>query len=158
MKNNRQKKHITRDRMTGLILTFLSIIGFFYVLWADWGNGPGLGAKLFPKISYLIILIMGISLIIERGEGEEPEGTVALVSIKSTMIFIGLGTLYFLIVLKIGLIVATAIYSIGIFTLLSINPIKQWRQIIIASGVVTVIVWILFSRFITLVLPTPILF
>ena len=150
-------KHLSRDLITGLIIVLLGIIGFLYTLFSEWGGGLK-GAKLLPQICFLVLLLMGISLLAVKGEGEQPKGVLALMNVHSVLLFTGSGTLYFLFVLKIGLIVATVIYTVGIFSLLTVNPLKQWKKIIIPSAVITLITWILFAKIIVIILPNPLLF
>ena len=153
------KKYLTYDRISGLFLIILSIIGLLHIVFSkEWGRNIGLGAKFMPQIYFFIILITGILLLIRKGEGEKPQGILIFVNIRSVLLFTGVGILYFLIILKVGLIISTVIYTLSLYSLLTINPLKNWKQIVISSTIVTIIVWALFGIVIHIVLPTPLLF
>lgn len=153
------KKYLTYDRISGLFLIILSIIGLLHiVLSGEWGRNIGLGAKFMPQIYFFIILITGILLLIRKGEGEKPQGILIFVNIRSVLLFTGVGILYFLFILKVGLVISTVIYALSLYSLLTINPLKNWKQIVISSTIVTVIVWVLFDIVIHIVLPIPLLF
>ena len=153
------KKYLTYDRISGLFLIILSIIGLLHIVFSrEWGRNIGLGAKFMPQIYFFIILITGILLLIRKGEGEKPQGILIFVNIRSVLLFTGVGILYFLIILKVGLIISTVIYTLSLYSLLTINPLKNWKQIVISSTIVTIIVWALFGIVIQIVLPIPLLF
>jgi len=124
----------------------------------EWGRNIGLGAKFMPQIYFFIILITGILLLIRKGEGEKPQGILIFVNIRSVLLFTGVGILYFLFILKVGLVISTVIYALSLYSLLTINPLKNWKQIVISSTIVTMIVWVLFDIVIHIVLPIPLLF
>ncbi len=153
------KKYLTYDRISGLFLIILSIIGLLHIVFSgEWGRNIGLGAKFMPQIYFFIILITGILLLIRKGEGEKPQGILIFVNIRSVLLFTGVGILYFLFILKVGLVISTVIYALSLYSLLTINPLKNWKQIVISSTIVTIIVWALFGIVIHIVLPTPLLF
>jgi len=153
------KKYLTYDRISGLFLIILSIIGLLHIVFSgEWGRNIGLGAKFMPQIYFFIILITGILLLIRKGEGEKPQGILIFVNIRSVLLFTGVGILYFLFILKVGLVISTVIYTLSLYGLLTINPLKNWKQIVISSTIVTIIVWVLFDIVIHIVLPIPLLF
>jgi hypothetical protein len=153
------KKYLTYDRISGLFLIILSIIGLLHIVFSgEWGRNIGLGAKFMPQIYFFIILITGILLLIRKGEGEKPQGILIFVNIRSVLLFTGVGILYFLFILKVGLVISTVIYALSLYSLLTINPLKDWKQIVISSTIVTMIVWVLFDIVIHIVLPIPLLF
>jgi len=153
------KKYLTYDRISGLFLIILSIIGLLHIVFSrEWGRNIGLGAKFMPQIYFFIILITGILLLIREGEGEKPQGILIFVNIRSVLLFTGVGILYFLFILKVGLVISTVIYTLSLYSLLTINPLKNWKQIVISSTIVTIIVWVLFDIVIHIVLPIPLLF
>jgi hypothetical protein len=153
------KKYLTYDRISGLFLIILSIIGLLHIVFSgEWGRNIGLGAKFMPQIYFFIILITGILLLIRKGEGEKPQGILIFVNIRSVLLFTGVGILYFLFILKVGLVISTVIYALSLYSLLTINPLKNWKQIVISSTIVTMIVWVLFDIVIHIVLPIPLLF
>jgi len=153
------KKYLTYDRISGLFLIILSIIGLLHIVFSgEWGRNIGLGAKFMPQIYFFIILITGILLLIRKGEGEKPQGILIFVNIRSVLLFTGVGILYFLFILKVGLVISTVIYTLSLYGLLTINPLKNWKQIVISSTIVTIIVWVLFDIVLHIVLPIPLLF
>lgn len=111
-----------------------------------------------PQIYFFIILITGILLLSRKGEDEKPQGILIFVNIRSVLLFIGIGILYFLFILKVGLVIFTVIYTLSLYSLLTINPLKNWKQIVISSTIVTIIVWALFDIVINIVLPVSLLF
>lgn len=153
------KKYLTYDRISGLFLIILSIIGLLHIAFSgEWGRNIGLGAKFMPQIYFFIILITGILLLIRKGESEKPQGILIFVNIRSVLLFTGVGILYFFFILKVGLVISTVIYALSLYSLLTINPLKNWKQIVISSTIVTIIVWVLFDIIIHIVLPIPLLF
>ena len=158
-KNVNIKKYVTRDHITGLILSILGIAGLLHTIFGrEWSRVAGVGTKLFPQISFSVVLIMGIAMLAEKGKGDQPKGTLSLLGVRSVLLFTLLGILYFLLILKIGLIVATVIYTFTVFSILTVNPLKRWKQIIFPSAIVTLIIWVLFNWLIELILPIPLLF
>jgi len=158
MSRSSLKNLVTRDHIIGLVFLVLGIAGLLYTVLGEFSEGAGIGAHLLPRLSFLVILATGLSLLIDRGKGYQPKGDLAAVSIRSVLMFTGLGLIYFLFVLKIGLIVSTVLYSCSMFSLLTVKPLKNWKQIIFPSAMVTVVIWFAFTRVLSIVLPNPLLF
>ena len=156
--DNTLKKWINRDRIIGILCILAGFSGFLYTILGDFSEGAGIGAHLLPQLSFLVILATGVSLIIDRRESFQPKGDIVSVTSSSVMIFSVIGLVYFLCVLYIGLVVSTFLYSCGMFSLLTVNPRKNWKPIVIPGAIITLFIWIIFTRVLSIVLPNPILF
>jgi hypothetical protein len=158
MKPSSLQNLITRDRIIGLIFLVLGFLGLLYTVFGEFSEGAGIGAHLLPRLSFLIILAAGISLLLDKGESYQPQGDLATVSVQSVLLFVGMGLIYFLLVRRLGLIVSTLLYSLGVFSLLTVDPFKHWKQIVLPGIFITLLVWIAFTRVLSIVLPDPLLF
>lgn len=158
MKRGNLKDRIHRDSITGLVFLLLGIAGLLYTIFGEFSEGAGIGAHLLPRLSFILILVAGLTLILDRRKGFEPEGDLATVNVLSVLLFTGLGLIYFLLVLKIGLIVSTVLYSSTMFSLLTVKTLKHWKQIIFPSALITVVIWFVFTRVLSIILPDPLFF
>jgi hypothetical protein len=148
----------TRDHIIGLVFLILGVAGFLYTVFGEFSEGAGLGAHLLPRLSFLIIVAAGISLLLDKGQGFQPRGDLEAVNVPSVLIFIGMGLIYFLLVLRLGLIVSTLLYSWGLFSLLTVEPLKHWKQVVLPGIFITLLIWIMFTRVLSIILPDPLLF
>ena len=152
------RSFISRDRIIGLVLLLLGIAGLLHTIFGEFSEGAGIGAALLPRLAFIIILAAGISFVVDRGKGYQPQGDLLTINVKSVLLFISLGLIYFILVPKIGLIVSTALYSCLMFSLLTVKPLKHWKQIIFPSAIITVLIWFVFTQLLSIVLPKPLLF
>jgi len=147
-----------RDHIIGLVFLILGVAGLLYTIFGEFSEGAGIGAHLLPRLSFLIVLAAGISLLLDKGESYQPQGDLAAVSVQSVLLFIGMGFIYFFLVLRLGLIVSTLLYSLGVFSLLTVDPLKHWKQIVLPGIFITLLIWIAFTRVLSIILPDPLLF
>jgi len=152
-------KNITQDRIVGLVLIILSISGLLYTIFSSsWGSNVGMGAKALPQIYFTLLFLTGISIFLKKRSDEQQNEEINSVIIQSVIIFTFLGVFYFIAILVIGLVIATILYSIIIYCLLTVKPLKNWKIILISVSLGTLIIWGLFSKIIRITLPQPLIF
>jgi len=163
MKNSRtiSRGWLSSERKVGLIFTIIAIIGFLETLFADWNIGPALpGVKhirLMPQIYYIILLCAGVLIICEKSKNDNVKSPIPEVKAYHIVIFIGMGFIYFFVMLKVGLIFVTFLYSAIFYAIITPSPLKHWKQIIIPSIILTLFLWVLFGYFMKIILVDPLL-
>ena len=91
-------------------------------------------------------------MIADKGSKQQIKEFAAEIKAYHIAIFIGMGVIYFYIMLKIGLFVATFFYSAAMLSILNTNPFNNWKQIVIPGITLTLFVWIMFTHFIKIIL------
>lgn len=147
---------LSSNRFPGFLIMAASIFFFMFTITGKWSAGAGIGARLFPQGSILIMFISGAAVFFQKKE----EGKISKYSsIRARHIahFLGLAFLYVLAVIKIGLGVGTFLYF-----LVSFFYFRRWedpaRTVLLPAIIVTVLVWSLFTFFAQIVLPQVLLF
>lgn len=153
------KAVVSRDTVIALLLVAVGAIGLLDTIFGEWRRGPGGGPKLFPQVCYIIFIASGLMLMIESRLKKNLDDTLTNQNfIVPATIFFGAGSLYFYLVLHLGLVTTTLLYSAVMFSLLSSDPRKARVYTILASLFVAALIWLLFARIIQLILPNPLLF
>jgi hypothetical protein len=144
------------DRPFGVILLLIGIGGILHTIYGDWGLGAGEQAKMFPRAIYISIIALGIGFLVDKAS--EKEDKLPAVGLVTTAIFTGVGALFFILVYNLGVAVSIFIYTTAMFALLTVNPLKYWKQIVIPAICITIVLWIVFTRFMPVIVPRPLLF
>ena len=158
MNSSPRRSFFGRERIVGIVFVGLGLGGLLQTIFGAYSAGAGVGAHLLPRIAFLIVLGAGVFLLADPRPGAAPQGQMAAVGITSVLVFTGAGFLHFLAVLRIGLVVSTLLYSLFMFALLTSRPLKNWKQVVVPSIVITALVWGGFTWLLPLVLPRPLLF
>jgi hypothetical protein len=144
------KLMIKRDNITGIVLFVLGLIGFINTLIGEFSGGEGIGAHFFPQITFVLMMLSSGIMVFEKSD-ELKKDYIAVTPLP-VGIFLALGALYFVLLLRWGLIVSTLIYLIGSYGLLTPQPHKHIRVVLIPTAIVLVIIYVLFRLIVGLVI------
>jgi putative tricarboxylic transport membrane protein len=141
--------------ISGALIVLLGI----YVYWTSSGFGlkglspDPLGPAFYPKMLGIGFIVLGLLLIILSTRIKE-EATLKERFFNSgnmkILIIIGLGILYYLTLLKIGFIIATALFIIAIMI---VTGERLWWKIGLTSLFVSFGLFFLFSKILKIMLP-----
>lgn len=152
-------RYITSDRVLALVYVIFGLIGYLDTVYGTWRAGPGFGAKFFPQITFLALLICGIIMMFIGGkDGGKPSEIISLNELKALVILVGMGVLYFIIVRSLGLVVSSLLYFLTVFSIFTVQPLRNYKMILIPALISTAVVWLLFTQLVQLLLPNPLLF
>lgn len=145
------------DVWAGGLLIVLSVIGYASTCVGKWSTSAGGGSRLFPRFAFFVILLSGVAVVV-RALRKGPEGMkLPELSLPFTVTaFLFLGG-YLLVLRYIGLVVGTFITLALVFGILTPER-RPFRDAVLPAFCVTLIVWVLFSVFMRIVLPAPLLF
>ena len=152
----KNKSLLSSGRFPGFLIMAASVVFFLFTITGKWSSGAGIGARLFPQGSILIMFVSGAAIFF-RKSGEEKQSKYRDIQTFHIVFFLGLAFLYVLAVIKIGLGVGTFLYF-----LVSFFYFQRWeapaRTVLLPSVIVTVFIWGLFTFFAQIVLPQVLLF
>ena len=157
MNNKSLIRFINGDRILGLLFIILGAIGIFDTVFGTWRAGPGFGAKLFPQLIFIALLLCGVLLLFLKTDAQEGYFFISLAELKSLVLVVGSGFIYFIILRRVGLVVTTAAYFIILFALFTPEPMKHWKRILIPCAIATLLVWILFTQLVSILMPSNVL-
>ncbi len=152
-------RYITSDRVLAFVFVIFGLMGYFDTVFGEWRAGPGFGAKFFPQITFLALLICGIIMMFigSKDAGKASE-IISLNELKALLILVGMGVLYFIVVRSLGLVVSSLLYFLTVFTIFTVQPLRNYKMILIPAIISTAVVWLLFTQLVQLLLPNPLLF
>ena len=143
------------SRVSGLLLMAAAAFFFSFTVTGKWSAGAGIGARLFPQLSLILIFLSGAAIFSGRGEtGNKKHSEVTPLRAIS---FMGLAVLYFFGVLRLGLAVGTFLYLTAIFFYFGRDG-GMIRKVLIPAFGITLFIWALFTYFAQIVLPPALLF
>ncbi len=147
---------LSSPRFPGFLIMAASVFFFLFTITGKWSSGAGIGARLFPQGSILIMFVSGAAVFFQK-RGEEKPSKYQGIRAFHIALFLGLAFLYVLAVITIGLGVGTFLYF-----LVSFFYFRRWeaplRTVLLPAFIVTVFVWGLFTFFAQIVLPQVLLF
>lgn len=133
-------------------ITFIGLAGLVYLHFEELSMGAGIGAKLFPQLSLLIMFIFGVLMVVDalnvKHAGAYPE-----INILSIALFVTLSILYTLFLTRIGIITATFLFLFFSFSILAPKGVASLKSSIIYSVFLTFLIWIIFVRIVGIILP-----
>ena len=141
--------------LSGLI-TFLGLTGMIYLYFEELSMGAGIGAKLFPFFSLLIIFIFGVLTMIDE-IGVKSEEEHLQVNILIITIFGALSILFVLFLVNLGLITATFMFLLVSFIILEPKGVASLKSSIIYSAFITLLIWMVFVLILGVILPEGLL-
>jgi hypothetical protein len=137
-------------------ITFIGLAGLVYLHFEELSMGAGIGAKLFPQLSLLVMLIFGVLMVVDALDVKHavayPE-----INILSIAIFVSLSILYTLFLTRIGIITATFLFLLVSFSILAPKGAASLKSSIIYSAFLTFLIWIIFVRIVGIILPQGLL-
>lgn len=143
------------NKMSGMLLMIAAVFCYSFTLTGKWSSGAGIGAKLFPQLSLIIIFLSGAAIFFRSGESnKEKYGDVTPYRI---FLFMGLAVLLVLAVLKLGLAVGTFLYLVTTFLYLRKENVLL-KQVILPALCITFFIWALFTYFAQIVMPPALFF
>ena len=137
-------------------ITFIGLAGLVYLHFEELSMGAGIGAKLFPQLSLLIMFIFGVLEAI-NALGAKHEEVYPEITILSIALFGTLSILYVLFLTRIGIITATFLYLLVSFNILAPKGVASLKSSIIYSAFLTFLIWIMFVRIVDIILPQGLL-
>ena len=137
-------------------ITFIGLAGLVYLHFEELSMGAGIGAKLFPQLSLLIMLIFGVLLVVDA-LGVKYTEAYPEISILSIALFGTLSILYVLFLTRIGIITSTFLFLLVSFTTLAPNGFERLKSSIIYSAFLTFLIWIIFILIVGIILPQGLL-
>ncbi len=147
---------LSSGRLPGLLIMAASLFFFLFTITGKWSSGAGIGARLFPQGSILIMFASGAAVFFRKKEEAKPPKYRDIRTFH-IVLFLGLAFLYVLAVIKIGLAVGTFFYFLTMFFYF-----RRWespaKTVLLPALVVTVFIWSLFTFFAQIVMPQVLLF
>lgn len=147
---------LSTRRLPGLLIMAASLFFFLFTVTGKWSSGAGIGARLFPQGSILIMFVSGAAVFFQKS-GEEKPSKYRGIKAFHIVLFLGLAFLYVLAVITIGLAVGTFFYLLTMFFYFR-RCEAPVRTVFLPAIVVTVFIWSLFTFFAQIVLPQVLLF
>jgi hypothetical protein len=137
-------------------ITFIGLAGLVYLHFEELSMGAGIGAKLFPQLSLLIMFIFGVLMVVDA-LGVKHAVAYPEINILSIALFVTLSILYVLFLTRIGIITATFLFLLVSFSILAPKGKASLKSSIIYSAFLTFFIWIIFVRIIGIILPQGLL-
>lgn len=137
-------------------ITFIGLAGLVYLHFEELSMGAGIGAKLFPQLSLLVMFIFGVLEAI-NALGVKHEEVYPEITILSIALFGTLSILYTLFLTRIGIITATFLFLLVSFNILAPKGVASLKSSIIYSAFLTFLIWIIFVRIVGIILPQGLL-
>ena len=133
-------------------ITFIGLAGLVYLHFEELSMGAGIGAKLFPQLSLLIMFIFGVLMVVDA-LGVKHAVAYPEINILSIALFLTLSILYTLFLTRIGIITATFLFLFFSFSILAPKGVASLKSSIIYSAFLTFLIWIIFVRIVGIILP-----
>jgi len=137
-------------------ITFIGLAGLVYLHFEELSMGAGIGAKLFPQLSLLIMFVFGVSMVVDT-LGVKHAVAYPEINILSIALFGTLSILYVLFLTRIGIITATFLFLLVSFSILAPKGVASLKSSIIYSAFLTFLIWIIFVRIVGIILPQGLL-
>lgn len=156
MKKSLLKSYYSVERLIGIIMMLIAIIGLYDTFFGDWSSGPGYGTTFFPQLAFVLLFGMGFSFQFYFKDNKAK--VIDWLDIKTILLLIGTGVIYFQLVRSLGLISSSFLYCSFLIAVLTHKPLKNIKSVLIPGLIGTIIIWLLFTRLVSLVLPRTLLF
>jgi hypothetical protein len=156
MKKSLLKNYYSVERIIGIIMMLIAIIGLYDTVFGDWSSGPGYGTTFFPQLAFLLLFGMGLSFQFYFKDNKTK--LIDWLDVKTILLLIGTGAIYFKLVRTLGLITSSFLYCSFLIAVLTNKPLKNMKSVLIPGLIGTVIIWLLFTKLVSLVLPRTLLF
>ncbi|MGC9312501.1 MAG: tripartite tricarboxylate transporter TctB family protein [Sediminispirochaetaceae bacterium] len=156
MKNRSIKEYYSAERAFGIIFILLGIAGLYDTMYGDWSSGPGYGTTFFPQLTFILLILIGV--VFQFYFRENKTRIIDWMDLKTIVLLICTGAVYFQLVRRIGLITSSFLYCTALIAMLTSGPVRNIKKILIPGLIGTVIIWLLFTKLVVLILPRPLLF
>lgn len=156
MKKLQLKGYYSAERLIGIVFIVLGIIGIYDTLYGDWSSGPGFGTTFFPQLAFALLLVIGVTFQFYFRDNKTK--VIDWTDIKTIVLLIGTGAVYFQLVRVLGLVTSSFLYCSMLIAFLTHEPRKNIKSIVIPGLVGTIIIWLLFTQLVSLILPRALLF
>lgn len=143
------KLTLKRDPITGIVLFLLGLTGFIYTYLGEFSEGAGIGAHFFPRMTFALMMLSSGMMVFEKSDAVKKD--YMPVTPLAVGVFLALGALYFVLLLRWGLLVSTLIYLLGSYSLLTPQPYKHLKVVLIPTAIVLVVIYVLFRWIVGLV-------
>jgi hypothetical protein len=155
--NARSRFSLDSDKLPGLLLMLASLFFFTFTLTGRWSSGAGIGARLFPQLTLGLMFFSGLVVFRSAG-GKEAKEKFKDLDMRLILAFLALAVLFFFAVLHLGLAVGVFLYLLSMFLFQLRERRIFFRAALLPAFGITVFIWALFTYFVRIVLPTPLLF
>jgi len=156
MKKQLLKGYYSAERAIGIVFVFVGIIGLFDTVFGDWKSGPGYGTTFFPQLAFVLLISIGVAFQFYFRENKTK--VIDWSDIKTIVLLIGTGAVYFQMVRRLGLITSSFLYCSTLVFLLTSKQARSFKSIVVPGLIGTLIIWLLFTQLVSLILPRPLLF
>lgn len=153
----RRRFNLRSDRLPGLLFMLASLFFFSFTLTGRWSSGAGIGARLFPQLSLAVMFVSGLVVFRSAGKKEEKKKFGDL-DMRLVLFFLALAVLLFFAVLHLGLGVGVFLYLLAMFLFQLRGRTDFFRYALLPAFGISIFIWALFTYFVRIVLPTPLLF
>jgi len=138
-------------------ITFIGFVGLVYLYFEKMSKGAGIGAKLFPQLSLLIILIFGAFLMVDALREKHTEAYPEI-NILSIALYLSLSILYVLSFTRLGMISTTFLFCLVSFNIFEMKGFASLKSHIVFSAFITFLVWVIFTIVVEINFPKGLLF
>jgi len=156
MKKRSIKEYYSAERAFGIIFILLGIAGLYDTMYGDWSSGPGYGTTFFPQLTFILLIIIGI--VFQFYFRENKTRIIDWMDLKTIVMLICTGAVYFQLVRRIGLITSSFLYCSALIAMLTSSPARNMKKIVLPGLIGTIIIWLLFTKLVVLILPRALLF
>jgi len=147
---------MNKNRITGIALI---LFGLFIVITATLIPNPHLendvGPRMFPYIAGIGLIICGVGVTLQKAEESKPYLTSE--GWKRLMVMAGVVVLYAICLSILGFLIATPIILYISIRILGMNP-KAYFKTATVSVCVTAVVYVVFEKLLTVMLPSGMFF
>ncbi len=145
-----KKTRITNPRnvVFSCAVIVLSVAGILQTFWGTWSKNTGEAAKMFPRIVYIILIVVSLYLLIkELLEKEMPEPP-ALTSLKLWQVpaVFTASAVFFLFCIHIGTGTAILLFLILMIWMFDEDFKANWKKDLLVAVFATVVLWLIFTK------------
>ena len=153
----RRRFGVDSEKLPGLLLMLCSLFFFSFTLTGKWSSGAGIGARLFPQLSLGIMFFSGLA-IFRSTSGKDTHKKFGDLDIRLILLFLLLAALLFFAVLHVGLAAGVFLFLLALFLFQLRERRDFFRAMLLPAVGISFFIWALFTHFVQIVLPTPLLF
>ena len=146
------KRKFSSTFWEGVFLFVVSVFGISmsFISHKDFNVEWKLSPYLFPLIISFFLLILSISIIMQGLKDESEKKEKSKIDIKSLLIFGLVCILYLLIFNFLGFVLSTVILLVLLMMLLGE---RRWCFILLVSVISSLIIYLLFAKYLSIMLP-----
>lgn len=147
-----------RAQIENTLVTGVGLLGLLSTYFISFSGGSrAMSTSVFPRLIYALMVVAGVGMFISKRKYAPPpkEEDVPILFVLGVL---AITALYFYAILYVGLVVSTAFFLMALFLLLSPEPRKNIKGLLIACAVGTAVLWVIYTQVVDIFLPNPLLF